>query len=121
MFVAIVIFLYNSINSVDEDINIILLQHTKKSVNNDTVCFQAIVAALVYLTATCNGLSSGYSAILFSQLRANSSGFETDEEVESWIGKGRDLFYLHKQVNLPQSGTRDLYEFFKFEVPVLIN
>jgi hypothetical protein len=59
------------------------------------MCFQAIVAVLVYLTAVCNGLTSGYSAILLPQLRANSSGFEADEEVESWIGKSRDLFYLH--------------------------
>jgi len=64
------------------------------------VCLQAIVAALVYLTAICNGLTSGYSAILLPQLRTNSSGFEVDEEVESWIGKGRGLFYLHFQVTL---------------------
>jgi hypothetical protein len=63
------------------------------------MCFQAIVGALVYLTATCDGLTSGYSAILLPQLRANSSGFEPDEVVESWIGKGRDLFYLHTQAN----------------------
>ena len=63
--------------------------------------FQAIVAALVYLTSICNGLTSGYSAILLPQLRANnSSDFEADEEVESWIGKGRDLFYLHFQITL---------------------
>ena len=98
-----------------------LLQHTMKTVNNDTMCFQAIVASLVYLTATCDGLTSGYSNFLRLQLRADSSGFELDEEAESWIGKSRDLFYLRTQVNLPQSGTIDLYKFFKFKVPVLIN
>lgn len=64
------------------------------------MCFQAIVAALVYLTSICNGLTSGYSAILLPQLRANSSGFEADEEVESWIGKSRNLFSLHLQITL---------------------
>jgi len=54
-----------------------------KTVNNDTMCFQTIVAALVYLTATCDGLTSGYSAILLPQLRANNSGFEVDEDFES--------------------------------------
>jgi hypothetical protein len=62
--------------------------------------FQAIVAALVYLTAICNGLTSGYSAILLPQLRTNSSGFESDEEVQSWTGKSRDLFHVHTQVTL---------------------
>jgi hypothetical protein len=75
------------------------------------MCFQAIVAALVYLTAVCDGLTSGYSATLLHQLRANSSGFEADEESESWIGKSRDLFYLHTQVNLPHNGAIDLYGF----------
>jgi hypothetical protein len=56
------------------------------------MCFQAILATLVYLTAVCNGLSSGYSAVLLPQLRANSSGFEMDEEAESWIGKSMNLF-----------------------------
>jgi hypothetical protein len=68
------------------------------------MCFQATVAALVYLTAICHGLTGGYSAILLPQLRANSSGFEADEEFASWIGKSRDLFYLHTQVNFPHSG-----------------
>jgi hypothetical protein len=63
------------------------------------MCLQAIVGALVYLTAICDGLTSGYSTILLPQLRANSSGFEADGEFESWIGKGRDLFYLNAQVN----------------------
>ena len=72
------------------------------------MCFQAIVAALVYLTAICNGLTSGYSAILLPQLRANSSGFEADEEVESWIGNSRDLFYLHFQVTLLSIGKLQL-------------
>ena len=64
------------------------------------MCFQAIVAALVYLTATCDGLTSGYSTVLRPQLRANSSGFEADEEFESWIGKSRDLFYyIHKSIS----------------------
>lgn len=76
------------------------------------MCFQAIVAALVYLTATCDGLTSGYSAILPHKLRANSSGFEVGEEVKSWIGKGRDLFYLLTQLNWPHSGAIDLYGFF---------
>ena len=62
--------------------------------------FQVIVAALVYLTAICNGLTSGYSAILLPQIRANNSGFEVDEEVESWIGKSRTLFYLHLEITL---------------------
>jgi hypothetical protein len=65
--------------------------YCEDTVNNDTMCFQATVAALVYLTATCHGLTGGYSALLLPQLRANSSGFEADEEFESWIGKGRDL------------------------------
>jgi hypothetical protein len=78
------------------------------------MCFQAIVAALVYLTAIGNGLTSGYLSILLPQLRANSSGIEADEEVVSWIGKGRDLFYLHTQVNLPHGGSIDLYDLFKF-------
>jgi hypothetical protein len=60
--------------------------------------FQAMVAALVYLTAICNGLATGYSAIMLPQIRANNSGFEVDEEVESWIGKSRNLFYLHLEV-----------------------
>ena len=106
---------------MDGGINVILLQHTMKTFNNDTLCFQAIATALVYVTATCDGLSSGYSAILLSQLRANNSGFEAEEEFESWIGKGRYLFYLHIKVNLPRSGTIDVYEFFKFKVPVIIN
>jgi len=63
------------------------------------MCFQVTVAALVYLSAICSGLTSGYSSILLPQLRANSSGFEADEDVESWIGKGIDLFYLHLQFN----------------------
>jgi len=62
----------------------------------------------VYLTAVCNGLTSGYSAILLPQLRANSSDFEADEEVESWIGKSRDLFYLHFQVTLLSIGKLQL-------------
>jgi hypothetical protein len=85
----------------------LIATYYEDTVNNDTMCFQAIVAALVYVTATCDGLTNGYSAILLPQLRANSSGFEADEEVESWIGKGRDLFYLHTLVNLPQNGTID--------------
>jgi hypothetical protein len=89
----------------------IITTYYEDNVNNDSVCFQAIVAAFVYLTATCNGLTTGYSAILLPQLRANSSDFEVDEDVEPWIGKGRDLFYLHTQVNLPHSGARDLYFF----------
>jgi hypothetical protein len=40
-------------------------------------------------------LTSGYSAILLPQLRANNTDFEVDEDVESWIGKSRDIFYLH--------------------------
>jgi hypothetical protein len=66
--------------------------------------FQVIVAALVYLTAICNGLTSGYSAILLPQIRANNSGFEVDEEVESWIGKSRTLFYLHLEITLLLTG-----------------
>ena len=93
-------------------INIILLQHTMKTFNNDTMCFQSIVAALVYLTATCDGLTSGYSNTLRTQLRANSSGFEVDEEAASWIGKSRDLVYSRTQVNLPHNGTIDVYKFF---------
>ncbi|XP_023702840.1 facilitated trehalose transporter Tret1-like [Cryptotermes secundus] len=46
---------------------------------------QAIMATLVYITAICNGLTSGYSAVLLPQLRANNSGFEINEEGESWI------------------------------------
>jgi len=61
--------------------------------------FQATIASLVYLTAICLGSSSGYSAILLPQLRANNSGFEADEEDESWIGKSRDLFHLLIQFN----------------------
>jgi hypothetical protein len=72
------------------------------------VCFQATVAALVYLTAICNGLTSGYSAILLPQLRANSSGFDADEDFESWIGKSRDLFYLLLQVTLLSIGKLQL-------------
>jgi hypothetical protein len=86
------------------------------------MCFQTIVAAFVYLTAICNGLTSGYSSIFIPQLRANSSGFEADEEVESWIGKRRNLFYLRMQINLPHSSTYNtLIQFFKLKVPVLIN
>ena len=85
------------------------------------MCFQAIVAALVYVTATSDGLTSGYSNILRPQLRAKNSGFEADEEIESWIGKSKDLFYLRPQVNLPHSGTIDVYEFFVFKVRILIN
>jgi hypothetical protein len=58
------------------------------------MCFQATVAALVYLTSICAGLTSGYPTVLVSELKTNSSGFEVDEEVESWIGKSRDLFLL---------------------------
>ncbi|XP_069704031.1 facilitated trehalose transporter Tret1-like isoform X2 [Periplaneta americana] len=46
---------------------------------------QTVVAVLVYLTAICNGLSSGYSAILLPQIRANGSDFEVNQEIESWI------------------------------------
>jgi hypothetical protein len=67
-----------------------------------------MVAALVYLTAICNGLTSGYSAILLPQIRANSSGFEADEEVESWIGKRRDLFHVHTQLTLFSIGKLQL-------------
>jgi hypothetical protein len=62
----------------------------------------------VYLTAICNGLTSGYSAILLPQLRANSSGFEADEDVESWIGNSRDLCYLHFQFTLLMIGKLQL-------------
>jgi hypothetical protein len=79
--------------------HVFITTYYEDTVNNDTMCFQAIVAALVYLTSICDGLTSGYSTILLPQLRANSSGFEADEEFESWIGKRRDLFYLHTQVN----------------------
>jgi hypothetical protein len=57
-----------------------------------TMCFQATVAALVYLTAICDGSTYGYLTILLPQLRTNGSNFEVDEEVESWIGRSRDLF-----------------------------
>jgi hypothetical protein len=63
---------------------------------------------MVYLTAICNGLTSGSSAILLPQLRANSSDFEADEDFESWIGKSRDLFYLHLQVTLSSIGKLQL-------------
>jgi hypothetical protein len=76
-----------------------IIKYYEDVVNNDTTCFYATVAALAYLTAICNGLSSGYSAIVLPQLRANSSGFGADEEFESWIGKCRDVFYLDTQVN----------------------
>ncbi|KAJ9595146.1 hypothetical protein L9F63_013554, partial [Diploptera punctata] len=46
---------------------------------------QAIVALMVYLTAVCNGLSSGHSAILLPQLRENSSSIQVNEDTESWI------------------------------------
>jgi hypothetical protein len=72
------------------------------------MCFQAIVAALVYLASICNGLTSGYSAILLPQLRANSSGFEADEDVEPWIGNSRDLFHLYFQVILLSIGKLQL-------------
>jgi len=70
------------------------------------MCFQAMFAALVYLTAMCDGLTCGYSAILLPQLRANSSGFEADEEFESWIGKSRDLFLLTYTSNVNKGPTR---------------
>lgn len=62
------------------------------------ICFQAILASLVYLTAICNGLTSGYSAVLLPQLRANNSGFEINEEIESWIGKSMNLFRLQPKL-----------------------
>jgi len=61
------------------------------------MCFQATVAALVCLTAACIGLTEGYLLILGPQLNAKGSGFEADEDVMSWIGKGRDLFYIAVQ------------------------
>jgi len=101
--------LYSYINSVQRGHKqYFITTYYEDTVNNDRVCFQAIVAGLVYLTATSNGLTSGYSNVLRPQLRANNSGFEADEEVESWIGKRRDLFHLHTQVNLPQRSTIDL-------------
>jgi hypothetical protein len=96
----------------------IITTYGEDIVNKDTTCFQATVAALVYLTAICDGLTNGYPAILRPQLRANSSSFEVDEEVDSWIGKS---IYLLTQVKLPLSGTIYLYSFFKSKVPVLIN
>jgi hypothetical protein len=102
-----------------------IIKYYAHTVNNDTTCFQATVAALAYLTAISDGLTCGYSAILLPQLRANSSGFEADEEFESWIGEGRDQFYvhtqeisftyIHTQVNLPHNGAIELYNFFKFK------
>jgi hypothetical protein len=57
------------------------------------------MATLVYLTAICNGLTSGYSAVLLPQLRANNSGFEINEEAESWIGKTMNLFQPNSRKN----------------------
>jgi hypothetical protein len=61
--------------------------------------FQVIVAALVCLTATCGSLTAGYLPIPLLRLRATRSGSETSEKLMSYIGKGRDLFYLHTQGN----------------------
>jgi len=66
------------------------------------MCFQAIVAALVCLTAACVGLTEGYLLILGPQLNAKGSGFETEEDVMSWIGKGSDT----------NSGAIDLHVFY---------
>jgi hypothetical protein len=59
----------------------------------------------VYLTAICSGLTSGYSAVLLPQLRANNSGFEMNEEIESWIGKSMNLFLLNRTQGRTQSGA----------------
>ena len=72
------------------------------------MCFQAIVAALVYLTVTCICLTESHVLVL-------GPDFQADEEVMSWIGKRRDLFYLHTH-----SGAIDLYDI-KFKLPALIN
>ena len=77
------------------------------TVNNDTMCFQAIVAALVCLTATLLGVTEYYLLTLRRHLNAKTSDFEVDEEVMSWVGKERDLFYLHTQ-----SGAIGLYDFY---------
>jgi hypothetical protein len=61
--------------------------------------FQVTVAALVCLTATCVSFTAAYLPMPILQLRAKSIGFKADEEIVSWIGTGRDLFYLHTQVN----------------------
>jgi len=84
------------------------------AVNNDTMFFQAIVAALVCLTSNCVILTECYLRTLRLQLNAKGSDFEADEELVSWIGKGRDVFYSHKH-----SDALDLYDF-KFKLPVLV-
>ena len=71
------------------------------------MCFQAIVADLACLTATLLGVTEYYLRILRFHPNARSSDFEVDEEILSWVGKERDLFYLHTQ-----SGAIGLYDFY---------
>jgi len=77
--------------------------------------FQATVAALVCLTAACVGFTESFLFNTPFQTHAKYIGFEADEEVESWFGKRRDLFYLYKH-----SGVIDLYEY-KLKLPVRMN
>ncbi|KDR17947.1 facilitated trehalose transporter Tret1-like isoform X2 [Zootermopsis nevadensis] len=75
----------NAQESLMSEFDMPSVMQVKRESKSRPIFAQAITATLVYLTAICNGLSSGYSAILLPQLRANNSGFELDEDIESWI------------------------------------
>jgi len=64
---------------MDGAINIIFSQHT--------MCFQAKVAALVFLTALFVGFTERYLATLRPELHRMINDFETDKEALSWFGK----------------------------------
>jgi len=73
----------------------IFTTYYEDTVNNDTMCFQATVVALVCLTASCLVLTERYSQTIRFQLNSKIGDFEADEVVMSWMGKRRNLFYLH--------------------------
>ena len=67
------------------------------------------------LIALCASLADGFIIMKVPAIKAMFSGIEADKPVWPWIGKRRDLLYLHTY-----SGAIDLYEF-KLELSILIN
>jgi hypothetical protein len=55
--------------------------------------FQAIVAALVCLAATCVGFTEAYLLVFRHTFYTGRNGFGEEEEDSTWISKRRDLFY----------------------------
>jgi len=51
------------------------------------MCFQANVAALVFLTALFVGFTERYLPTLRPELHRMINDFETDKEAVSWFGK----------------------------------